>query len=177
MSKQLTKKTSGFTIIEVIIVLAIAGVIMLVVFLAVPALQRTTRNTTRKREIGRIASSVTNFVANNNGTAPSTAAHVQTILSDAGNMSIYQFNPATASAAGAMTQGKVSVTSGAIATAPTIAISGTSPTDAIEIDTAAACISGAAGTTQAAPNTKAIALLYTLEPGTGANYTIACQDI
>jgi prepilin-type N-terminal cleavage/methylation domain-containing protein len=40
MSKKLSKKEKGFTIIEVMIVLAIAGLIMLVVFLAVPALQR-----------------------------------------------------------------------------------------------------------------------------------------
>jgi prepilin-type N-terminal cleavage/methylation domain-containing protein len=47
MSKELTKKADGFTIIEVMIVLAIAGLIMLVVFLAVPSLQRNSRNEPR----------------------------------------------------------------------------------------------------------------------------------
>jgi prepilin-type N-terminal cleavage/methylation domain-containing protein len=36
---------TGFTIIEVMIVLAIAGLILLIVFLAVPALEREARNT------------------------------------------------------------------------------------------------------------------------------------
>ena len=41
MLKTLQKrKSEGFTIIEVLVVLAIAGLIMVVVFLAVPALQR-----------------------------------------------------------------------------------------------------------------------------------------
>lgn len=42
---------SGFTIIEVLIVLAVAGLILLLVFLAVPTMQRNTRNTTRKHAV------------------------------------------------------------------------------------------------------------------------------
>jgi prepilin-type N-terminal cleavage/methylation domain-containing protein len=38
MLKKLKKSDSGFTIIEVMIVLAIAGLILLIVFLAVPAM-------------------------------------------------------------------------------------------------------------------------------------------
>jgi prepilin-type N-terminal cleavage/methylation domain-containing protein len=38
------KREAGFTIIEVLIVLAIAALILLIVFLAVPALQRNARN-------------------------------------------------------------------------------------------------------------------------------------
>lgn len=41
-------KNSGFTIIEVLIVLAIAGLIMAIVFLAVPAITRAQRNYGRK---------------------------------------------------------------------------------------------------------------------------------
>ena len=40
----------GFTIIEVMIVLAIAGLILLLVFRAVPALQRSSRNNQRKHD-------------------------------------------------------------------------------------------------------------------------------
>ena len=40
----------GFTIIEVLIVLAIAGLIMVVVFLAVPNLQKSQRNNSRKTD-------------------------------------------------------------------------------------------------------------------------------
>ena len=61
------KQEKGFTIIEVLIVLAIAGLIMLVVFLAVPALQRNQRNTQRNNEAARVAAAVGECLANRNG--------------------------------------------------------------------------------------------------------------
>lgn len=75
MYKQL-KKDQGFTIIEVMIVLAIAGLILLIVFLAVPALQRTARNTTIKNDASAIAGGVTEFESNNSGSLPNNAAAV-----------------------------------------------------------------------------------------------------
>lgn len=48
------KLYEGFTIIEVVLVLAIAGLIFLMVFLALPALQRSQRDTQRKNDIGRL---------------------------------------------------------------------------------------------------------------------------
>ncbi|MBP9820940.1 type II secretion system protein [Candidatus Saccharibacteria bacterium] len=60
----------GFTIIEVLIVLAIAGLIMLIVFLAVPALQRNSRNTTARSEASTVLGGVNEFLANNNGKLP-----------------------------------------------------------------------------------------------------------
>lgn len=59
----------GFTIIEVMIVLAIAGLILLIVFLAVPALQRNARNTSIKSDAGNVAGGYSTFETNNNGTA------------------------------------------------------------------------------------------------------------
>lgn len=174
LKKSKGESDSGFTIIEVMIVLAIAGLILLIVFLAIPALQRNSRNTQRKDEAGRVASAVSNFVSNNNGLVPTTAAQLTTILNDVGNFNIYQ---GLATGTGAMAQGQFRVTSGAIGTAPTIAITGTAPTDAIELDTAARCIPGGGGTTQAGSSTRSMALLYTIEPGTGANYQVVCQDI
>lgn len=61
------KNQSGFTIIEVLIVLAIAGLIMLIVFLAVPALQRNSRNTQRSNDAARVAGAINECLANNNG--------------------------------------------------------------------------------------------------------------
>jgi prepilin-type N-terminal cleavage/methylation domain-containing protein len=65
--QQLRKKTEGFTIIEVLIVLAIAGLILLIVFLAVPSLQRNQRNNARNNDAARVSSSVTECLANRNG--------------------------------------------------------------------------------------------------------------
>lgn len=66
MYQNLKKRTEGFTIIEVLIVLAIAGLIMLIVFLAVPALQRNSRNNARNNDASRIASAITECLANRN---------------------------------------------------------------------------------------------------------------
>jgi len=70
MLSKLKKNKKGFTIIETMIVLAIAGLIMLIVFLAVPALQRSARNTQRKNDAGNIASGISTWISNNNGSVP-----------------------------------------------------------------------------------------------------------
>ncbi len=57
----------GFSIIEVLIVLAIAGLIMLIVFLAVPALQRNTRTSQRNADAQLILSAVNECLSNKNG--------------------------------------------------------------------------------------------------------------
>ena len=69
-----SKREKGFTIIEVLIVLAIAGLIMLVVFLAVPALQRTSRNTQRTNDVAGVLGAMSEFINNNNGALPTTAS-------------------------------------------------------------------------------------------------------
>lgn len=67
MLQKLKKRESGFTIIEVLIVLAIAGLIMLIVFLAVPALQRSSRNRGRENDASLLATAINDCVTNNNG--------------------------------------------------------------------------------------------------------------
>ena len=61
----------AFTIIEVVLVLAIAGLIFLMVFIALPALQRNQRDTQRKNDIGRVLTAVQKYQANNRGNMPS----------------------------------------------------------------------------------------------------------
>ena len=68
------KKENGFTIIEVVLVLAIAALIMLLVFLALPALQRSQRDTQRKNDVSRMQAAVSNFKSRNQGKIPSGAA-------------------------------------------------------------------------------------------------------
>jgi prepilin-type N-terminal cleavage/methylation domain-containing protein len=63
-------KAAGFTIIEVMIVLAIAGLIMAIVFVAIPQLQKNTRNTTRKDVLNRVKTEIDNYSSNNNGKYP-----------------------------------------------------------------------------------------------------------
>jgi prepilin-type N-terminal cleavage/methylation domain-containing protein len=63
-------KQKGFTIIEVVLVLAIAGLIFLMVFIALPALQRNQRDTTRKSDVSRVQTAINNAQANDRGRLP-----------------------------------------------------------------------------------------------------------
>ena len=60
----------GFTIIEVSLVLAIAGLIFLMVMIALPALQRNTRDTQRKEDISALVTAVKKYQTNNRGALP-----------------------------------------------------------------------------------------------------------
>jgi len=78
MKNVLNRTYKGFTIIEVMIVLAIAGLIMVVVFLAIPQLQRSQRNNAREAVMNRISAEVNNFASNNSGAIPTADAAVTT---------------------------------------------------------------------------------------------------
>lgn len=57
----------GFTIIEVALVLAIAGLIFLVVFIAWPALQNSQQDTARRQDVGRVVSALEQYNVDNQG--------------------------------------------------------------------------------------------------------------
>jgi prepilin-type N-terminal cleavage/methylation domain-containing protein len=66
MTKKDNKK--GFTIIEVVLVLAIAGLIFAMVFIALPALQRSQRDHSRENDASVVAAAITKWnSANRNG--------------------------------------------------------------------------------------------------------------
>mgnify|MGYP001206671162 CR=1 FL=1 len=66
MKKLIFNEQRGFTIIEVVLVLAIAGLIFLTVFLALPALQKSQRDNARKSDVGKIVAALQSYVADNN---------------------------------------------------------------------------------------------------------------
>ncbi len=66
------QQATGFTIIEVVLVLAIAGLIFLMVFVALPALQRSQRDAQRKNDITRLKTALDSYKANNRGQLPWT---------------------------------------------------------------------------------------------------------
>ena len=70
MAKQHTNSKSGFTIIEVVLVLAIAGLIFLMVFVALPALQRSQRDTQRTDDMARVQSQLMSWQNNHNNRLP-----------------------------------------------------------------------------------------------------------
>ncbi len=81
MLNNLKKKTNdrGFTIIEVMIVLAIAGLIILIVLLAVPALQRNGRNTAIKNDASAIVAGIATFASDNDGKVPAAATDIKQV--------------------------------------------------------------------------------------------------
>ena len=80
MAKTDTKK--GFTIIEVTLVLAIGGLIMMMVFLALPALQRAQRDTQRTDDISRLITQLNQYQSNNRGKLPGTTQAYVTMNED-----------------------------------------------------------------------------------------------
>ena len=64
----------GFTIIEVVLVLAIAGLIFLMVFVALPALQRSQKDTQRRQDYADLSAAISNYMTNNNGKLPKAGA-------------------------------------------------------------------------------------------------------
>lgn len=158
LHKLKNRKQEGFTIIEVLIVLAIAGLILLVVLLAVPALQRNSRNTTLKNDASAVAGAISEFASNNDGAMPTTGGSTCTT----GSVSL---NNASGTASVAKVQGStvVSCVSAAAAVTPTAG--------AITVDFGYKCpasLAGNATSVTPAPSARATAIIYANETGGGA---------
>jgi prepilin-type N-terminal cleavage/methylation domain-containing protein len=67
---------SGFTIIEVVLSLAIGAMIIGMVFIALPNLQKQRRDTARKNDLGKVLSQLEAFAGNNNGRYPTNQAEL-----------------------------------------------------------------------------------------------------
>lgn len=63
----INKTKQGFTIIEVVLVLAIVGSIFLMVFVALPQLQRNQRDTQRRNDVAKVVTAVNQYKTNNRG--------------------------------------------------------------------------------------------------------------
>lgn len=151
MFKNLKKRSEGFTIIEVLIVLAIAGLIMLIVFLAVPALQRNSRNTSIKNDVGNVLGGIAEYQAANGGAMPTGIA---------GTGTINYTGPAGTTATSIQVQGSTVVNTAAAL--PTTATAGT-----IQVRLGQKC--------NATVSTRAAAATYAFET-TASSTNFACQD-
>lgn len=72
------RETKGFTLIEVVIVIAIGALIILVVLQAVSNAQQSQRDSTRRQEASQISAALESYAANNQGNYPGSASSVQT---------------------------------------------------------------------------------------------------
>jgi prepilin-type N-terminal cleavage/methylation domain-containing protein len=162
MYKQL-RKEKGFTIIEVMIVLAIAGLILLIVFLAVPALQRTARNTTIKNDASAVAGGITEFESNNNGTPPTgvNANGTSAAGPTAQGPAIYLATTANSIQAQAKVNGATTVN---VVTKVPVSIS----TSTVDLYIGQTCAGDA--------STRAIAVYYGIDTSAGPTVTPGCID-
>jgi len=71
VKKQLNKK--GFTLIEVVLVLAIGGLIFLLAFIAFRQASINRRDTQRRSDAGRFVAEASNYAGDNNGTPPNSS--------------------------------------------------------------------------------------------------------
>ena len=69
-------KKNGFTIVEVALVLAIAGLIFLMIFVALPTLQRNQRDAKRRDDIAVFLDALKKFQNNNRGALPSEGGNI-----------------------------------------------------------------------------------------------------
>lgn len=72
------QSSRGFTIIEIVLVLAIAGLIFLMVFFAFPTIQRNQRDSQRQSNISRVLASMTQYRINNRNVLPQSADALNT---------------------------------------------------------------------------------------------------
>ncbi len=80
----LLKKAKGFTLIEIVLVLAIAGLLMVIVFLALSGAEKSQRDTQRKNALGQIAAGLENYASNNSGQYPASSAAFDTAFATGG---------------------------------------------------------------------------------------------
>jgi len=157
MLKPLQKRRSeGFTIIEVLIVLAIAGLIMVVVFLAVPALQRSQRNQSCKTDVNNLISSIADFTCNNGGTGPAAQADINTATS---NTKFGYFK-----AANVFYGGTPTATVSASTTTPA---KDTNSVEEINVYVGYTCSSATAAATTTGANSRNVAVQYVVEQASG----------
>lgn len=155
LKKMKTNRQSGFTIVEVMIVMAIAGLILLIVFLAVPALQRNSRNTQRKNDVSALLAGINEYVVNNNGAMPTAWSGGQ--VTGSGTAAGAKLGYYTA----------VTISSTQVGTAPT--------TDTVTVVTGGKCNTTPGTTTATGAATRQYAAVYVIENGSGG-FTAVCQD-
>lgn len=155
------EKSNGFTIVETMIVLAIAGLILLIVLLAVPALQRSSTNTNIKSDASSIAAAISTFESNNGGAVPNTAD----FPTSAGANGVYTIGTSTGVLTSPITSQAKIQNSDVIAPlkSPQKATSLTSASNTIYVVIGQGC--------DETGNTRSIAIYYPVATGTSTQYS------
>lgn len=148
------KNNKGFTIVEVMIVLAIGAMIIVIAFLAVPALQRNSRNQQIRSDASNLLGYVNDFAANNSGALPGGVC-VGT-NGDVGMVASGTCNTTTAKV-GQIRGGTAVNTSAGFPTA----------TNEVRINLNARCSTAAPNTTAPTAQNRSVAATFRVETGGG----------
>lgn len=66
-------RSKGFTLIEIVLVLALAGLLLVMVFMAMASSQKSRRDSQRRQDLGRIAAQFDAYASNHAGNFPDDA--------------------------------------------------------------------------------------------------------
>jgi len=157
------KQSKGFTIIEVVLVLAIAALIFLMIFVALPALQRNQANGARKADVGVVVSALGTYRTNNSGRLPTTAMQLGTYLD--GGLARLDSTPANVSYAATPSGSNETVITGT---------GSSTDIDKLYVRTGAKCTTSSSGVVQPAGARQA-AVLTVVEVNASA-LAVVCQN-
>ena len=170
ISKISNKK--GFTIVETLIVLAIAALILMIVLIAVPDLQRSAQNSNIRTDAQNIASAIQTFEGNNQGLLPSSVKN---------NNGTIKVTSSSSSSSGSTIPATGHMQASTLIAAPTTGpqqetYSGGNDTT-IYVELNAECPSSSTGgQINPTPNQRGVAIIYPINAG-GGNYGAGCiQD-
>jgi prepilin-type N-terminal cleavage/methylation domain-containing protein len=170
----------GFTIIEALVVLAIGGIIFMIVFQAVPTLQRNSRNNQRKQDVTSILSAISHYELNNSGNIlPSGDGQCggggQTLCVANGMPLFYISNKLTIYEPS--TTGTVRITALPLDSDDTGHINNPNNISRVSVYNRKKCdTDGAGGATGTAAGYRDVVALYTIERGNGGT-TRLCQQL
>ena len=105
----LIKREKGFTLIEIVLVLAIAGLLLVIVFLALQGAQKNRRDTARKTAAGQILAAMESCASNgaNNGQYPNcTGASIATYFTGTDPSGVAYSAQAAGTAGNTLTKGQ-----------------------------------------------------------------------
>ena len=147
----------GFTIIEVMIVLAIAGLIIVIVLLAVPALQRNGRNTGVRSDANQTLGYISTFNTDNQGAVPTGVTATSGAVSVTG--------AAGTNASNGKIQAGTTITTTTIAATP---IAVTPAVGALSVVIGGKCPDVISGTTVTpVASARSVAVIYAIETSGG----------
>lgn len=173
LTKLKTKDAKGFTIIEVMIVLAIAALILLIVLLAVPALKRNSANTTIKNDVGTVAGGISTYESDNNGSTPDTFSGTGTIAIKNNGLGTTE-NVSVNGSTTVYAVGGANTFSTADKVGADVSSDATALTSTVYVDPGYGCVASGTAVSAHTKTTRAVALYYLIESNGGK--TLVCTQ-